>query len=76
MTRGFIARLARPFTKVERRMNPSAVSESVFDEVHVLQRQPEMNCENLRNLLRKEGVKTRINRLSGLREENFGATHQ
>jgi len=46
-------------------MNPNAVSESAFDEVHVLQQQPEMNCENLRNLLRKEGVKTRIIRLSG-----------
>jgi hypothetical protein len=63
MTRGFIARLARPFAEIERRTNPRAVSESAFDEVHVLQRQPEMNCENLHNLLRKEGVKTRIIRL-------------
>jgi len=38
-------------------MNLKTVSESVFDEVHVLQRRPEMNCENLRNLLRKEGAK-------------------
>ncbi len=38
-------------------MNPNAVSDSAFDEVHVLQQQPEMNCENLRNLLRKEGAK-------------------
>jgi len=38
-------------------MNPSAVSESAFDEMHVLRQQPELNCENLRNLLRKEGAK-------------------
>jgi len=38
-------------------MNLKTVSESVFDEVHVLQRQPEMNCENLHHLLRKEGAK-------------------
>jgi len=57
MTRGFIARLARPFAEVERRMNPRAVSESAFDEMHVLRQQPELNCENLRNLLRKEGAK-------------------
>ena len=57
MTRGFIARLARPFAEVERRMNPSAVSESAFDDMHVLRQQPELNCENLRNLLRKEGAK-------------------
>lgn len=29
--------------EVERRINLNAVSESAFDEVHVLQRQPEMN---------------------------------
>ncbi|VTP71878.1 Uncharacterised protein [Leclercia adecarboxylata] len=57
MTRGFIARLRALFAEVERRMNLKTVSESVFDEVHVLQRRPEMNCENLRNLLRKEGAK-------------------
>jgi len=38
-------------------MNLKTVSESAFDEVHVLRQQPEMNCENLHNLLRKEGVK-------------------
>ncbi|GEM_PF-4549345 len=43
--------------EVEQRMNLKRVSESAIDEVHVLQRQPEMNCENRHNLLRKEGVK-------------------
>jgi hypothetical protein len=38
MRRGLIARLARPFAEFERKMNPNAVSENTFDEVHVLRR--------------------------------------
>ncbi len=46
-------------------MNPNAVSESAFDEVHVLQQQPEMNCETFTIYCEKREPKTRINQLSG-----------